>query len=656
MARSSKPVGFIGQGWIGKNYADDFERRGLSVVRYSLEEPYRHNRAKIAECDIVIIAVPTPTTPDGSDFSIVREAVSLVGKGKTAVIKSTMLPGTALAIQKDFPDRIVMYSPEFLSEATAAHDASHPFANIIGLAHDTPETRAIAQDILAVLPEAPFSLVCSSTEAEIIKYSHNGSGYTQIIFFNLMYDLARSHGFGWENIQRALEADPLISNRYSRPFHKSGRGAGGHCFIKDVAALSQEYAQRVGDTEGSRLFRAMEQKNIELLRTTGKDLDLLADVYGANVLKGEVTPTKTPELRSIRGDMDILVVTEAIDRTDPLLGFFHRWIEEFARQARRVQVIALGVRERNLPANVIEHSLGKESAHGNRYLKRFVYTMRFLRYVWQLRREYETVLVYLSPEFVLLAWPIWRLTGKRIGYWFNDTEASRLARLAIWLSDVVFYTNPHSYAAACEHSRMVPMGVDADMYAEELKRAPDSLIFLGRITAKKNLDRILKALGTFVQAAAPHLDIYGSPGAGDEAYAAALRSTYATLERRGIITYHGNVLHDKTAEVYGSHDIFINTGSVRGFNKTLFEAMAAGMIVVTSEPTMKGVVDDRLFITDASEQGIARAIHAALSLTPEERTQERSKLRAYVRREHALSSVVPAMLEMLRSTGGELAR
>ena len=33
-------IGFIGQGWIGKNYADDFEKRGFDVVRYSKEKKY----------------------------------------------------------------------------------------------------------------------------------------------------------------------------------------------------------------------------------------------------------------------------------------------------------------------------------------------------------------------------------------------------------------------------------------------------------------------------------------------------------------------------------------------------------------------------------------------------------------------------------------
>ena len=40
-------IGFIGQGYIGASYSDDFEGRGFSVVRYSLEEPHVQNKDKI---------------------------------------------------------------------------------------------------------------------------------------------------------------------------------------------------------------------------------------------------------------------------------------------------------------------------------------------------------------------------------------------------------------------------------------------------------------------------------------------------------------------------------------------------------------------------------------------------------------------------------
>ncbi|MDO8408339.1 MAG: hypothetical protein Q7S95_03855 [bacterium] len=278
---AGKPrIGFIGQGYIGKNYADDLEARGYPTVRYALEEPYRANKEQVKDCDIVFIGVPTPTTHAGFDDSIVRAAIALVGVGKVAVIKSTIVPGTTVSIQEQYLDRIVLYSPEFLLEVSAAHDASHPFSNIVGMAVDDVLHREAAERVLAVLPPASFSSIMASTEAELVKYAHNGSGYVQVVFFNLMYDLTKSLGYEWDRIGEALAADPLISNTYVKPVHKSGRGAGGHCFIKDFAALCDFYGRTADDSLGSAVLLAVEDKNRALLAASGKDQDLVRGVYG----------------------------------------------------------------------------------------------------------------------------------------------------------------------------------------------------------------------------------------------------------------------------------------------------------------------------------------------------------------------------------------
>jgi len=285
----NKPlIGFIGQGFIGKNYADDFERRGYQTVRYALEAPYAANKDRIKDCNIVFIAVPTPTTPQGFDASILRAVLPLVGVGKTAVIKSTIVPGTAKALQQEFANLVLLYSPEFLSEKTAAYDAAHPFSNIIGLASDDESHHQAATSVLGVLPKAPHEQVCTSTEAELIKYSHNLNGYFQIMLSNMLYDAAAALGAQWEQVQAALDHDPMITNRYTKPVHQSGhpgalpgRGAGGHCFIKDFAAFRELYGQLApDDTRGQEVLATLEQKNIELLKNSGKDLDLLRGVYG----------------------------------------------------------------------------------------------------------------------------------------------------------------------------------------------------------------------------------------------------------------------------------------------------------------------------------------------------------------------------------------
>ena len=287
--KNGKPtIGFIGQGWIGKAYADNLEERGYPVVRYSLEKPWVKNKNRIKDCDIVFVAVWTPTTPKGFDISAVESVLPLVGSGKTAVIKSTILPGTTADLQKKFSNIVVLYSPEFLSIASHVHDAAHPFANLIGMPVSDAKHYLAAERVMKVIPKAPFSLICKSAEAEIFKYSHNASAYTQIILFNMMYDLGQKLGVNWDVVNRAIQHDPLISKRYAHPVDKGGRGAGGGCFIKDIAALSTHIKKHLpGDKLAHKVFEAMEAKNMQLLTSTGKDLDLLEGVYGPHVTKGK---------------------------------------------------------------------------------------------------------------------------------------------------------------------------------------------------------------------------------------------------------------------------------------------------------------------------------------------------------------------------------
>jgi UDP-glucose 6-dehydrogenase len=277
-------IGFIGQGWIGKNYADDFEKRGYDIVRYSLEPEYIGNKEKIVGCDIVFVAVPTPTTKLGFDDSFLRAALPLVGKGKIAVIKSTLVIDKTKELQDVFKDIIVLHSPEFLSRRSAAHDAQFPERNIVSIPVDTDVYRAYAQKVLDILPHAPFNLVCLSHEAEFIKYSHNINGYLQVVMANFLYDVAASKGMDWNVLKSAFSADKLMISRYLDPLDGNGRGAGGDCFIKDFEAFIDIAKNgKIGDRTLT-MLRAIRDVNIELLVTSGKDKALVDGVYDAEYL------------------------------------------------------------------------------------------------------------------------------------------------------------------------------------------------------------------------------------------------------------------------------------------------------------------------------------------------------------------------------------
>ena len=284
-------VGFIGQGWIGRSYADDFEARGYEVVRYALEAPYVENKEKIANCDIVLVAVPTPTTAEGFDDSILRSVLPLVGTGKIAVIKSTMRPGTTHALQEAFPNIVVMHAPEFLREANAAYDAAHPTRNLIGIVEEAH--RGAAAAVLAVLPKAPYEKVMDAKAAELAKYAGNVFLAMKVVYANVLADFAEALEIPYEEVRDALAADPRVGPSHlavldaSGHTDKKGRGAGGHCFIKDMEAFRMQYKELVQDAEGRALLAALVAKNNALLRASDKDIDLLEGVYGT---KHDVLP------------------------------------------------------------------------------------------------------------------------------------------------------------------------------------------------------------------------------------------------------------------------------------------------------------------------------------------------------------------------------
>ena len=277
-------IGFIGQGWIGKNYADNFVERGFKVIRYSLDAEHNGNKEKIKDCDIIFIAVPTPTMPEGFDDSILKQVIKLVGEDKIAVVKSTVLPGTTKYLQTENPKIFVLHSPEFLTRHTAAYDVANPTRNIIGMPVDNVIYRQKAKQVMAVLPKAPYKIICDSLNAELIKYGGNCFFYFKNIFMNMLYDLSQKLGCDWEEVRQMIAADPRIGEEHTHPVNKGGRGAGGDCLIKDFEAFIGLYKNFVQDEAGYNALTNLRDKNIRLLVESGKDPELLKGVYGDEVV------------------------------------------------------------------------------------------------------------------------------------------------------------------------------------------------------------------------------------------------------------------------------------------------------------------------------------------------------------------------------------
>lgn len=120
----------------------------------------------------------------------------------------------------------------------------------------------------------------------MVKYIGNCFLYSKVVFFNIMFDLIKKQKLDYESVRLAVVGDPRIGESHTKVVHnsghtrKQGRGAGGHCFIKDYDALLEMYENVLGNDRGYKALKGYREKNNELLVKSKKDLELLQGVIG----------------------------------------------------------------------------------------------------------------------------------------------------------------------------------------------------------------------------------------------------------------------------------------------------------------------------------------------------------------------------------------
>jgi UDP-glucose 6-dehydrogenase len=172
-----------------------------------------------------------------------------------------------------------MHSPEFLVERTVKFNVENPERNIIGIPINDNLYQRKAHQVLQTLPSAPFEKIMAAEDAELVKYAGNTFLTAKLLFMNILYDLVVKNGGNWDEVREALIEDPRIGYSHTEPVFEGGRGAGGHCMIKDFEALRQRYSETVGKDEGKEVLDALTRLNITLLTSTKKSLDILSETF-----------------------------------------------------------------------------------------------------------------------------------------------------------------------------------------------------------------------------------------------------------------------------------------------------------------------------------------------------------------------------------------
>lgn len=342
--------------------------------------------------------------------------------------------------------------------------------------------------------------------------------------------------------------------------------------------------------------------------------------------------------------MRLLVLTQKVDKEDPILGFFHNWLFQLSRKFEKITVICLEKGSFDLPKNITVFSLGKES--GKNKLK---YFKNFFNLILGLHGRYDSVFVHMNQEYVLLGGIFWKILRKKIYLWRNHQMGNLFTMIAVWISDKVFCTSKYAFVARYKKTEIMPVGIDIEKFKDlKIERSKNTILFLGRISPIKNPELLVKALDILNKNRIDFIcNFYGDPVPGGEFYLESLKNLVSNCKLENKIIFHNSTPNYKTPEVYNKHEIFINLTPPGSFDKTILEAAICGCIPIIVNKSLAEDIDREMIASNDAED-IARKISYWLGKSDEDKKITSLKLQKYVSEKHSLDILIESFFNYLK--------
>jgi len=343
--------------------------------------------------------------------------------------------------------------------------------------------------------------------------------------------------------------------------------------------------------------------------------------------------------------MNLLIITQKIDKHDDVLGFFHQWVIEFAKNYEKVTVICLYEGEHNLPNNVKVLSLGKEKLEiGNwklEIIKNFLYTKNFYKYIWKNRNEYDRVFVHMNPIYVVLGGLFWRLRGNRLALWYTHKNIDLKLRIAEKITNVIFSASKESFLLRSKKLKIVGHGIDVDKYQyKNVEQRKYTAVCVGRISPIKNQKLLVEAVDVLVNEKGVRdlkVALVGGFSDFDNGY---YKSVKDFVDNKGLgnnIIFIGSVPNNFIHLYYYESGFSVNLAPTGGLDKVVLESLLCGTPAIALNKTFVNILrDDKLILKNDDKNELADKIFSILK----EGYNNKKELSDFVRENYSVVNLI----------------
>ena len=330
----------------------------------------------------------------------------------------------------------------------------------------------------------------------------------------------------------------------------------------------------------------------------------------------------------------LVFITQQVDPGHPALAATVPKIAALAARVDEVVVLADGVVPGVLPANcrVRTFRARTKAGRGARFELALVRELRGLRG--------GAVVAHMCPIYAVLAAPLVRPLLIPLLLWFTHWRASRLLRAAERVSTTVLSVDERSFPLPSRKLRAIGHGIDVAGF--ECASPGDGaramrLLALGRYSPAKGLETVVRAVAEAGDGVS--LDVHG-PSLSPEESSHRMELT-ALVRELGLgdrVKLGDAVARAEVPRLLAEHDALVNNMRAGAPDKVVYEAAAACIPVLASNPVFDSLLDlDQRFEREDPQQ-LADRIRTLAALDASERAALGRTLRERVAQHHSVES------------------
>lgn len=262
-------------------------------------------------------------------------------------------------------------------------------------------------------------------------------------------------------------------------------------------------------------------------------------------------------------------------------------------------------------------------------------------------RRGGAVIAHQIPLYAIVVAPLVRPAGVPLVLWWSHWKMDAVVCTAEAVATRVATVGPTTFPKPSRKLVMIGQAIDVERFAvpREPHEGPLRALVVGRYSPAKGVGTILRAVRLALDRGLDlRLDVYG-PAPNEEARRerAALDALVAELDLGDRAGLHDAVTRTELVRLLAGADVLVNNAP-GGADRIVYEAAAAGVPVLASNPANANVLDLEAFYARDDPEGLAERLEAVAALDADAREALARRLRARVENGNSVDSWAAGLL------------